>query len=154
LRFWRLSSVRRAEDFSGGYGLSNNGRWNTKSRLVTYASTTAALTVLEKRVHVGDPSLLPPQAMVQYSVPDDVAVESVHSTELPPNWGTLEMVTQHQGDVWLDSVRTLILIVPSITVPVVDAPDKNVLFNHRHPDARRVTIVDVVPFNMDVRLFT
>ena len=92
--------------------------------------------------------------MVQYSVPDDVALESIDFADLPSDWRTSETTTQDRGDAWLDSVRTLILIVPSVIVPIADAPDKNLLFNHRHPDAYRVTISNVIPFNMDVRLFS
>jgi hypothetical protein len=59
VRLWRLSSLRRARDFDGGYGLANNGRWNTTGRRVTDCSTVPSLTALEKRVHVTDTSLLP-----------------------------------------------------------------------------------------------
>jgi RES domain-containing protein len=34
MRLWRLSSERRARDFDGGYGLSNDGRWNSRGRPV------------------------------------------------------------------------------------------------------------------------
>jgi len=61
MRLWRLSSARRARDFDGGYGLVNSGRWNTTGRPVTYCSTVPSLAALEKRVHVTDPALLPPQ---------------------------------------------------------------------------------------------
>src|SRR5436309_105001 len=64
MRLWRLSSARRARDFDGGFGLHNNGRWNTKGRPVTYCATVPSLSALEKRAHVTDPGLLPDQAGV------------------------------------------------------------------------------------------
>jgi RES domain-containing protein len=47
MRLWRLSSLRRARDFNGGYGLANSGRWNTPGRPVTYCSTVPSITALE-----------------------------------------------------------------------------------------------------------
>src|SRR6202521_2473571 len=83
MRLWRLSSERRARDYDGGYGISNNGRWNTRGRPVTYCSTVASLTALEKRVHVTDPGLLPPQVLVAYELPDSVSRRTVEIEDLP-----------------------------------------------------------------------
>ena len=77
MRLWRLSGVRHAEAFDGGYGLFNNGRWNTRGRPVTYCSTVPSLAALEKRVHVTDARLLPAQIMIEYDVPDDIAVRAI-----------------------------------------------------------------------------
>ncbi|HEY4113876.1 MAG TPA: RES family NAD+ phosphorylase [Rhizomicrobium sp.] len=83
---WRLSSERRAREFDGGYGISNDGRWNTRGRPVTYCCTVASLTALEKRVHVADPALLPPQVLVSYEMPDGISSRSVALADLPANW--------------------------------------------------------------------
>src|SRR5260221_10370987 len=77
MRLWRLSSERRARDFDGGYGVSNDGRWNTRGRPVTYCSTVPSLAALEKRVHVTDPTLLPPQVMVAYELPDGISRRTI-----------------------------------------------------------------------------
>jgi RES domain-containing protein len=153
MRLWRLSSSRRARDFTGGYGLLNNGRWNTAGRPVTYCATVASLTALEKRVHVDDPALLPPQAMVEYEIPDGLSAHRIEIGDLPLDWTMREVETQQAGDAWLDSAAELLLIVPSVIVPIEAAPDRNVLINHRHPDAARIAIVAVVPFTLDPRLF-
>src|SRR6266849_8063690 len=100
MRLWRLSSLRRARDFDGGYGLSNNGRWNTKGRPVTYCSTVPSLAALEKRVHVTDPGLLPPQALVEYDVPDDVPVHNIQIADLPDEWAARETYSQRVGNEW------------------------------------------------------
>ena len=80
---WRLSDVRYARLFNGGYGLANLGRWNSVGHAVTYCSTSPALCVLEKLVHVEDPDLMPPLMMVRYDVPDELATEEVALVELP-----------------------------------------------------------------------
>jgi RES domain-containing protein len=153
MRLWRLSSSRRARDFDGGYGLYNNGRWNTKGRPVTYCATVPSLAALEKRVHVTDPTLLPPQTMVEYEVPDDISVHSIRITELPADWAARETDSQNLGDEWLDKCTEAILVVPSVVMPIASAPDRNVLINHRHAAAARITIAAAIPFALDPRLF-
>src|SRR5262249_57844451 len=97
MRLWRLSSARRARDFDGGYGLFNNGRWNTKGRPATYCATVPSLSALEKRVHVSDPALLPDQTMVEYDVPDDVPLRRVEIGDLPADWTIGETHSQRLG---------------------------------------------------------
>jgi len=153
MRLWRLSIARRARDFTGGYGLANSGRWNTAGRPVTYCSTVASLTALEKRVHGVDPALLPPQAMVEYDIPHGISTHRIEIADLPADWTMREVDTQQAGDAWLDGAAELLLIVPSAIVRIEAVPDRNVLINHRHPDAVRIAIVAVVPFTLDPRLF-
>ena len=153
MRLWRLSSLRRARDFDGGYGLSNSGRWNTIGRSVTYCSTVPSLTALEKRVHVTNTNLLPPQALVEYDVPDDILAHSISFGDLPNDWVSREIDTQKLGDAWLDKCTELILVVPSVIMPIASAPDRNALINHRHSGSARITITAVTPFTFDPRLF-
>jgi len=153
MRLWRLSSARRARDFTGGYGLLHSGRWNTAGRPVTCCSTVPSLAALEKRVHVTDPALLPPQSMVEYEAPDDLRQRTVDLNDLASDWIHREVDTQKLGDQWLDSITESLLIVPSVIMPLSNASDRNVLINHRHPDAPRIKIVRVVSFDPDPRLF-
>jgi len=153
MRLWRLASARRAAEFDGGYGIFNDGRWNTRGRPVTYCSNAASLAALEKRVHVADPALLPAQVMVAYEVPDGISMRTVEIDELPADWLTQQTRTQHIGDSWLDSARELLLAVPSVIVPVANAPDRNILINHRVADVAAIRIASATPFTLDPRLF-
>jgi RES domain-containing protein len=153
MRLWRLSSLRRARDFDGGYGLTNSGRWNTTGRPVTYCSTVPSLTALEKRAHVTDTGLLPPQVMVEYAVPDDGLAHNISFSDLPTDWASRETHTQKLGDAWLDGRNELILVVPSVIMPIASAPDRNVLINHRHSGSARIMITAITPFTFDPRLF-
>jgi RES domain-containing protein len=150
---WRLSSDRRARDFDGGYGLLNDGRWNSRGRPVTYCSSVAALTALEKRVHVTDPALLPAQVLVTYEVPGSISKRMVDLNELPADWAQRGTHTQSVGDRWLDSKAEVLLYVPSVIIPIANVPDRNVMINHRHADAALIKIVDVTPLTLDPRLF-
>jgi RES domain-containing protein len=150
---WRLSSARRAADFDGGFGVFNDGRWNTRGRAVTYCSTVPSLAALEKRVHVADPVLLPPQVMVAYDVPDGISVRRIEIDELPADWVMQQTSTQRLGDRWLDAADEVLLSVPSVIMPIANAPDRNILINHRAANASAIRIKTTTPFTLDPRLF-
>ncbi|HEY3776664.1 MAG TPA: RES family NAD+ phosphorylase [Rhizomicrobium sp.] len=153
MRLWRLSSERRARDFDGGFGISNDGRWNTRGRAVTYCATVASLAALEKRVHVIDPALLPPQVLIVYEMPDSLSRREFAIDRLPSNWTAKETHTQAIGDHWLDSKTEVLLFVPSAVMPFTGIPDRNVLINHGVADAASVKIVEAISFTFDPRLF-
>jgi RES domain-containing protein len=153
MRLWRLSSARHANDFDGGYGRLNDGRWNTRGRPVTYCSTVPSLAALEKRLHVSDPGLLPLQMMVGYDLPDNISSRTVAFADLPEDWPMRETHTQELGNAWLDSAVEVLLIVPSAIVPIAGAPDRNVLINHRAANADTIEIAETIPFTFDPRLF-
>ena len=131
----------------------HSGRWNTAGRPVTYCSTVPSLAALEKRVHVTDPGLLPPQSMVEYEAPDDLPQRTIDPDVLALDWAHREIDTQKLGDQCLDAMTDVLLIVPSVVMPLPNAPDRNVLINHRHPAAASISIVRVVSFELDPRLF-
>lgn len=150
---WRLSGDLHARAFDGGYGQLYDGRWNTAGHPVTYCATSPSLCVLEKLVHVEDPDLLPALSMVRYEAPDDLPIETLTVNDLPKTWRRRESWTQRRGDQWGREMQTPLLRVPSAIVPLADTPDMNLLINHRHPDAARISIQAVEPFILDVRLF-
>jgi RES domain-containing protein len=91
--------------------------------------------------------------MVEYVVPDDVPVRSISFDALSSDWALHETHTQTLGDAWLDNCTELILVVPSVIMPIASAPDRNVLINHWHSGRARITITAVTPFTFDPRLF-
>lgn len=150
---WRLSGTRYAQALDGGYGLHFDGRWNTIGHAVTYCATSPALCVLEKLVHVEDPTLLPDLTMVTYEVPDTTPIDDFQLSALPSNWRQDEAWSQQRGDAWHESQTALLLRVPSAIVPISRSPDLNVLINHSHPAMAAVRILDIEPFALDPRLF-
>src|SRR5271163_2742070 len=115
---WRLSGVRHARAFDGGYGLLFDGRWNSAGHAVTYCATSPALCVLEKLVHVEDVALLPDLVMLTYEVPDDLAPHNVALENLPADWTKQETFTQAMGDQWHQARTALLLRVPSALLPL------------------------------------
>ena len=152
---WRLSASAYAQRFDGGYGLRRDGRWNGRGRPITYCSTGPALCILERLVHVADASSLSDDLMfVRYETPDDLQIEEVRLDSLPERWRMRGDLTRHLGNEWLDRVSACLLRVPSVIVPIADTGDRNVLINHRHEDARRITLSRMENFRYDPRLFT
>jgi hypothetical protein len=118
---------------------------------VTYCSTSPTLCVLEKLVHIEDPTLLPALMMVRYDVPDDLVVQPCALNDLPADWRRQEGWTQQRGDRWHESLSTPLPRVPSAIVPVAQSPDMNILINHNA--ALRISLVSVEPFALDPHLF-
>lgn len=112
-----------------------------------------SLCAFEKRVHVADPAVLPDQVMVEYEAPEDLAKREITLDDLPSEWGKQETRTQRIGDEWLDGGEGILLVVPSVIVPVGAAPDRNVLINHRRADSARIRIVNAMALTLDPRLF-
>ena len=154
MRLWRLSGVQHALSFDGGYGLLFEGRWNLIGRLMTYCATSPSLCVLEKLVHIEDPTMLPDLMMLCYDAPDALVVDEYKLSDLPDNWRERETMTQEIGNAWLGGGTAPLLRVPSAIVPLPDSPDLNLLINHRHPDAGRITLSSAEPFALDARLLT
>ena len=97
MRLWRVFSMRRGEDFIGGYRLVNSGRWNAPDRPVTYYLTLPSLAALEKRVQPTDASLLPPQAVVEHDVPDDITRSVIDVGARPVDWVKPEAIHSGSG---------------------------------------------------------
>ncbi len=137
---WRLCRERYA-DLSGDGARLYGGRWNSPGRPLVYAASTAALAVLEVRVHLDlPPDLLPDDYTLLTIDLDDLAVETV--AELPHD-------PRGFGDAWLAAVRMPVLCVPSTIVP--ESP--NLLLNPSHPDAGAGRIVGQRRFAFDRRLW-
>lgn len=141
MRVWRLA--RAAHSILDGEGARMfGGRWNSSGRPMVYCAGTAALAVLEVRVHLDLPLDLLPNDYRLFGIDtgmaeiEDAPADSIAS---PRNY----------GDAWLASGRTALLRIPSVIVP----EETNVLINPLHPQAQRVQLVSDRAFGFDPRLF-
>ena len=106
-------------------------------------------------MHIGDPRLLPNDTMLAcYEVPDDVAVESLRPEQVPDDWRNMPHMPQSMGDAWLRGLTAPLWSVPSAVVPIAHADDRNLLVNHLHEDAGRISIFRADRFEYDPRLFS
>lgn len=113
-------------------------------------SENRSLSVLEVLVHLTD--TLPDKfALGSAEIPDDISCEILQDADLPDTWQTLTVSEQHAtkriGDEWIESLRSAVLLVPSVVTG-----ERNVLINPEHPDFRSITFTHPVPFAFDLRL--
>ena len=137
---WRLCRAPFA-DLMGEGARRYGGRWNSPGQPVVYLASSAALAVLEVRVHLD----LPPELL-----PDDYLLLTIDLRDLATE--QLSVVPDDPaafGDTWLRDQRTAVLQVPSLIVP----ESSNLLLNPAHLDAGRAGIVESRPFVFDRRLW-
>jgi RES domain-containing protein len=147
---WRLTR-RPYADLSGQGGQLADGRWHSRGHPVVYCAGSAALAVLEVRVHLDLPlDLLPDDyVLMQIEAPDDLEVRTMRPSDLPEGWRPREHLCRPIGGAWLRGGSTALLSVPSAIIEV----ERNVLLNPRHPDAGSVAVIEITPFGWDRRLF-
>jgi len=146
---WRISNF---VDLSGEGGLSASGRWHTEGRLVVYLADCPAGALLERIVHMTDmveDAFLPQfYQLLKVAVPDELVIKQLN-TIAPVDWKKHTEFTRAIGDAWLASRGTALARVPSAIAPQT----WNYLLNPEHPDAKQVTIAEVIREQFDNRLF-
>ena len=144
LRAWR---VARKDVWEPGDG---PGRWHRPGDSMLYASTTAALAVLEARAHLEAADARRPHVLSCFCVelePGDVAC--LDAAALPADWKRRKSLTRALGSQWLAAGWSAALLVPSALAP----GELNVLIDPAHPRTRRWLRAAVdQPFRFDPRL--
>jgi RES domain-containing protein len=136
---WRLCR-RPYADLSGEGAARYGGRWNSPGNRVVYTTSSAALAVLEVRVHLDLPFDLLPEDYVLVAIDlGALEVETVQTDVSDP---------RAFGDAWIKQARTPVLQVPSVIVP-----ETNFLLNPSHQAASLAKIADIRPFGFDPRLW-
>ncbi len=140
MRVWRVCR-RPFADLSGEGARLYGGRWNSPGRPMVYAAQSAALAVLEMRVHLDlDWRVLPDDYVLMAIETGDLVAETLAETPADP---------RAAGDAWLASGRSALLRAPSFIVP----ESANVLVNPAHRDAAQLAVASIRPFAFDARLW-
>ena len=151
MRVWRLCRRRLSGNPLDGSGArKHGGRWNRKGTPIVYCSSSLSLAALEYLVHAhGD---LMPGDLVAISIewPSSISSKAVRLKSLPRNWRTYPapLVLQDIGTEWARRKESLLLRVPSAVIPT----EENCLLNPAHEDISKVTVREIVPFQLDPRL--
>ena len=152
---WRIATETReyrANDLSGAGAARDPGRWNAAKEPVVYCAPTIAIAVLETAAHVDDSGLPLNKYLVEIQVPESVWAlrEELVLKALPATWGAIPAgaASVETGSRWLSSLRSPLLMVPSVIVPEESAS----LINPRHPEATKITARAVRRFEYN-RLF-
>ena len=149
---WRVTRRAHAEQPLTGEGARRfGGRWNHVGTALVYTSATLSLAVLEYLVNLPIRDLPDDLVSIQVQVPDDLARTELAIDDLPENWRTFPASEELKGigSDWVREGTTPILSVPSVVIP----NELNYLVNPAHKEARRVEVVSVDPFALDVRLY-
>jgi len=152
---WRIAAETRkypADDLSGAGAATSPGRWNNETQPVLYTAKTISLAVLETAAHINNAGLPLNRFLVRIEVPGDVWTirEELDMAALTPTWAA---IPAGQGSIkigsdWLTSMRSPILLVPSVIVP----EERVALINPLHPLAKHITATIERAFEYD-RLF-
>jgi RES domain-containing protein len=144
VRLWRVATETRryaADDLSGSGAARYPGRWNGAGEAVVYCATTIAMAVLETAAHVDGAGLPLNRYLVEIHVPNSTwaHVERVERAVLPATWDAIPAgrASVTFGSAWLASLRSPILLLPSVIVP----EEEIALINPRHPASKAISAV-------------
>jgi len=121
-------------------------RWNSMGHAVVYMAESISLAVLENLVHMSREDFPTGYVVVGAVIPDTVKILS--EEQLQTCFGALP--PQRLGDLWIESLSSAVLRVPSAVVP----HEFNYLLNPRHPAFPDIVPEIPVPYVFDRRLFT
>lgn len=125
----------------------NAARWNSESKFVIYAASSAALACLENVVHRSGEGLNTLFKVMRIHVPDELSVETIEPKELPEDWFDFRRYPECQkiGDAWLEKGSSPVLKVPSTVVRM----EYNYLLNPAHPHFANIALRATEDFVFD-----
>lgn len=152
MKVWRIEKQKRVSAAATGEGARiTGGRWNSIGRPVVYASEHLSLAVLEILVHSPTAEQREvPRALAEISVSESL-IETLPRRRLPADFGSQSplAITQTIGDEWLESKRSVGLMVPSAIVTI----EHNLLLNPLHPAFGKCGWGTFAPIQLDPRLW-
>ena len=149
MRAFRVAD-RRFPIYDGTGARLVGGRWNSPGRPLIYAAETFAGALLEVLIHSNLGRIPKTHAVVEISIPDTLAMETVISQDILAWDGDDQIAGRIFGDRWLAEQRSAVLLVPSV---ITGDREHNVLINPQHPDFSLVTASQPQSVRGDKRLF-
>lgn len=131
-------------------GSGHPGRWNSRGHFVLYAATSRALACLENLVHLSGEREQIKFKLTEIEIPDVCTKQIILPGSLPPLWHRPEHyhLCQPEGDKWIESLNSLMLIVPSSIIE----DEHNIIINQTHPQFPLVSVRKIKDFTFDERL--
>jgi RES domain-containing protein len=130
-----------ADDLSGAGAALEPGRWNRKGDPIVYAATSVSLATLETAAHIDAAGLPLNRFLVEIVIPSSTwrRREILDVNAIGPSWKAIPSgaVCERAGSDWLRSLRSALLLVPSVIVP----EESCVLINPAHADATGIRAI-------------
>ena len=125
-----------ADDLSGGGAAVEPGRWNKRGESVLYTASSVALATLETAAHVNPAGLPLNKFLVEIFIPKKTwkRREFLDVNAIGPTWKAVPAgaASERAGSDWLRSLRSSLLLVPSVLAP----EEHCILINPAHRDAK------------------
>ncbi len=140
----RIASRKHIRDLSGEGARLFGGRWNSAGKRMIYTSESVSLCVCENLVHFSTNT--PPGNMmhIKLEIRDDLISEEFRDHDY-----SSDPYAYEKGDLWLESMSSLAIIVPSKVV----REEYNILINPLHPRFESIKVIDLKEFDFDFRFF-
>jgi len=146
---FRIGSLRYPLLDGAGAAASDDARWNSRGRLVIYATEHYATALVEKMAQLGAARLPRTLVYARVDFPAGIRTERVEPGDVP-GWDSDDRnASQAFGDRWYDEGRALAVLVPALAAPGLEW---NVLINQRHPDFRKLSASNPRPVVCHPRL--
>lgn len=151
MEVFRLSREKFASPLSGKGAAMIGARWNSVGVELIYCAANRSLAMAEVAVHFTLATLPGDYVMMTIFIPDNLLVNKLVISDLPPDWNVFphSKSTQAIGDLFVADNRFCVMQVPS----VVTKGDYNILINPNHPDFSNIKIVKIEKFPFDKRIF-
>ena len=154
VQLWRIAveaPTYSANDLSGAGAKSTGGRWNSVGTPIIYTASNIALATIETILHIRGGSLPFNRFLVQIEVPDDVWAARTVLDPLPGGWDAVPagLTSRTTGDAWAASNSSILLAVPSVSVP----DEYNVLINPLHASIASISAKTLKRWIYDPRFF-
>ncbi|HQU91392.1 MAG TPA: RES domain-containing protein [Pyrinomonadaceae bacterium] len=149
---YRIFKTKFAKTWFDGEGaFLFGGRWNTRGTRVLYAAGSLSLAALEMLVHLDSAELLSSYSYATLECEEKDVLPVEEFIKLPKNWSSSPppLAVQRIGDNWAESMRSLVLRVPTSVVP----GEFNYLVNVAHPKFSTITRDKPQLFRFDERLY-
>ncbi len=116
-----------------------------------YTATSMALAILETVANVDVQDAPSKLALIELHLRSDLVAHMQH-TELPPDWDAVPArdATRTLGTNWALGKSSLAFSLPSALFPdFPNDPERVVLINPQHPDAKSIVLVCARHFSLD-----
>ena len=145
---YRITSHKYSKDLTGIGAAQFGGRWNKKGTPVLYTGESKEIALLETIAHT-PPMLVPNLDILTIKIPDN-SITEITIKELPKNWIDYPAPTilSEIAEKWIIKEQSMALKVPSCIIHSAH----NYILNVKHPDFKKMKVMEHKNFHFDSRL--